>query len=260
MRLTVLGCGTVMPTADRVCSGYHVQAGPLSLLLDCGPGILHRMAQIGVDWQKLDAIAFTHFHTDHVGGLPMVLFSMRYAMPPGRERPLHMIGPRGTRDLIDRIAAAFGDYVADPGFPLVFTEIAPGESADLDMAVLRAHDTPHTPESIACRVDARAGAIGYTGDTGPAHTLGSFMRGVDILIAECTVPDDQAPDNHLTPSGVARLAAEAKPTTLVLTHMFPQLDRASAPALVRAAGWEGRTVAAHDGLVLDVPITAGAPT
>jgi ribonuclease BN (tRNA processing enzyme) len=247
-----------MPTADRVCSGYHVQAGRLSLLLDCGPGILHRMAQIGVDWRTIDAIALTHFHTDHVGGLPMLLFSLRYAMPPGREKPLHIIGPPGTRDLLGRIAAAFGDYVLAPGFPMLFTEIASRETVDLVAAVVRAHATPHTPESVAYRVEAECGAIGYTGDTGPEHDLGPFMRGVALLISECTMPDDEAPENHLTPSGVARLASESKPGTLVLTHMFPQLDPEQASAAVREAGWEGKTLAAHDGLVLDVPPVAGA--
>ena len=45
MRLTTLGTGTVSLTPDRVCAGYHLQAGAVSLLLDCGSGVAHRLAQ-----------------------------------------------------------------------------------------------------------------------------------------------------------------------------------------------------------------------
>jgi ribonuclease BN (tRNA processing enzyme) len=78
------------------------------------------------------------------------------------------------------------------------------------------------------------------------------MVGVDLLIAECSVPDAEAFPAHLTPSSVAALAAAARPEVLLITHVYPQLDRRSLPGLVEAAGWSGRTVIAHDGLILDL--------
>ena len=70
MKVTVIGCGMATPDAERVCSGYHVQATGVSLLLDCGPGVVHRMASLGIDWQTITHLCITHFHNDHIGDVP----------------------------------------------------------------------------------------------------------------------------------------------------------------------------------------------
>jgi ribonuclease BN (tRNA processing enzyme) len=57
-------------------------------------------------------------------------------------------------------------------------------------------------------------------------------------------------DAHLTPARLARLAAAVSPRLLVATHVYPQLDRATIPGAIAAAGWSGEVVVASDGLVL----------
>src|SRR5690606_26810905 len=133
-------------------------------------------------------------------------------------------------------------------------ELEPGATLDLgDEARIAARKTPHKEHSVAYRVDIGARSVGYTGDTGVDVGQEQFFRDVDVLIAECSLPDDMAIDIHLTPSRVAALARGARPRHLVLTHLYPQLDGRDVAGMVRAAGWEGPTTVAHDGLRIPLP-------
>lgn len=248
MEIVAVGTGTVALDGHRVCSSYLVVTGGVRLLLDCGPGAVHHMARFGVPWDRITHVVLTHFHTDHIGDLPLLLFALRHGLAEPRRDPLAIIGPSGTRDLFHDLARAFGDHMIDPGFPLPLHEIDSGETFSLEEdRLVRAHATAHRPESLGFRVETPEGALGYTGDTGPDPTLGTFFRGVDLLIAECSLPDDLAIPIHLSPSSVAALARAANPRRLALTHIYPQLDRTRVAELVRGAGWEGPVLVLDDG-------------
>ncbi len=249
-RLTVVGCGTAAPDGERVCSGYLLESGNTRMLFDCGAGVVHNLARLGLPWQHLTHVALTHFHTDHIGDLPMLLFALQYGMHPAREAPLTIIGPRGTRTRLQAMAEAFGDYVTGASFGVDVSEIEPDTSFNAGDVRLDVARTPHTDESIAYRVTAPHYSIGYTGDTGPSDEVGDFLQGVDDLIAECSVPDENAMDIHLAPASLAALTLRAQPKRLIVTHVYPQLDRHSVPDRLRAHGWNGTTAVAADGMRL----------
>lgn len=250
-RLVVVGSGTVVPEGDRGGACYWLEMGGTLALLDCGPAAVQGLARLGLPWDRVTDLVLTHFHADHVAGVPALLFALKHGLLPARRRaPLDVRGPPGTRRLFERLADALGDFLLEPGYPLRIAEVAPGEAAELrGGAVLRAHPTPHTEESQAVRIDGPA-AVGYTGDTGPSETLGAFFRGVDLLVCECSLRDEEVGDHHLSPSRVARLAGTARPGRLLLTHVYPHLRRLGVAELVREAGYDGPLEVAHDGLSL----------
>lgn len=251
--LTVVGSGTVVPEGDRGGSCSHMEAGGVRLLVDCGPGAAGSMARHGVPWDRLTHLALTHFHGDHVGGLPALFFAFKHAVRPPREEPLEVLGPVGTDRLFRKLSDALGGYVTDPGFPVEIREVEPESEVELREGVtLRARETPHTDESLAYRVDASApgASVGWTGDTGRAPELGSLFEEVDVLLAECSLPEEEVGDNHLSPSGVAEIASAARPGRLLLTHVYPHFRSGrDVPSLVRAAGFTGRVELARDGAV-----------
>jgi ribonuclease BN (tRNA processing enzyme) len=247
MRLTTLGTGAAAPSAARVNAGVLVEAGAVRLLLDCGSGVSHRMAALGVDWGAITHVALTHFHADHVSDLPTLAIAWRYGQLPPRSAPVTVVGPPGTRGLLERLAAALWPSLLEPGFPVVVQELEPGGRVDLgDGVALSSHKVPHTDESVAYSVERDGRRLVYTGDTAPDAALGAWAAGCDVLLAECSLPAEMAVPGHLTPESVGELAAAARPRLLALTHFYPPVERVDVPAIV-AARYDGPVVLALDG-------------
>jgi ribonuclease BN (tRNA processing enzyme) len=247
MELVVLGSGTVAPSRDRTAPAYWVRAGGVRLLLDCGAGTLHRAAAFGIPWHTVTHVALTHFHPDHWGELPMLLFALRYGIEPARSAPLAVIGPRGLRTRLTLLAGALGDWVLDPGYPCDIQEIAPGAATDLGGGTtLETCKTPHTSESLAYAVRAGDRRLVYTGDTGVSDELARWARSADLLLAECSLPEDRPLDIHLTPRRAGALARAAQARHLVLTHFYPPVEGTD-PAGQAADVFGGMVSAARDG-------------
>ncbi len=245
LTLVTVGTGTVAPSASRTGPAHWVERGDVRLLMDCGSGAIHRLAQFALAWDHVSHVALTHFHPDHYGELPALLFALRHATQ--RTEPLVIVGPPGTVRLVKALAEGFGAWLLDPGYPIGILDLQSGEPFPLSPDVmLEVHPTPHTPESVAFAVTAPEGRLVYTGDTGPSDDLAAWARDCALLLAECSVPDGQEVDGHLTPTSAGRLAAGAAARRLVLTHFYPPVERVDVRRAV--AGCYGGAVAlASDG-------------
>lgn len=246
-RLTTLGTGTIALSGDRSCAGYLYEADDVRLLIDCGSGITRRLVELGISWPSITHVALTHFHIDHHGDLPTLVFAWKYGILPARTAPLEIVGPAGTRDLLARLAAAYGEWLVAPGFPLTVREIAAGETLDLSGRVrLTAQKVPHTAESVAYSIERAGRRIVYTGDTGMDENLAAWAYGCDVMICECSLPAAMAIAEHLTPEQCGGLAARAQPTHLVLTHFYPPVEQVDIRAAV-ATRYAGPVTLARDG-------------
>lgn len=254
MKLVVLGSGTSVPHAQRAAAAHWLQTAGGSLLLDISAAAVHRMAQENLDWVNLDAIWVSHFHLDHVGGLAPFLFGTKHApQTQTRRKPLVVYGPPGLQKLFRAFDDA-GDYgLTKQPFPLAFTEVAPGSSFTL-LSGLHAEtfSTPHTDESLALKLtDASGATLVFTSDTGPTDALADFARHVALLFMECSFRRDKPVKLHLELADAMRLATRAAPRRVLLAHLYPQWDGFDLAAEARQL-WPGETIAAYDGLRLDV--------
>jgi ribonuclease BN (tRNA processing enzyme) len=245
--LVTVGTGTVAPSATRTSACHWVSRAGLKILLDCGAGALHRLAQFGLPWHQVSHVVLSHFHPDHWGELPLLVYALKYTTVPARRDPLVILGPRGVVRLVKQLAEVYGAWLLDPGFPIGILDVQSGEPFPLDADTsLETFPVPHTPESVALSVSAPEGRLVYTGDTGPSKELAHWAAGADLLLAECSLPAAMAVDIHLTPEQAGELARDAGARHLVLTHFYPPVET-SDPAQGAGTRFTGRITAASDG-------------
>lgn len=96
--ICLLGTGGMMPMPDRFLTSLLTRLNGRMVLIDCGEGTQVTMKMLGWGFKNIDAICFTHFHADHISGLPGLLLTIGNA---GREEPLTLIGPPGMGFIIE---------------------------------------------------------------------------------------------------------------------------------------------------------------
>ncbi|MFG2791118.1 MBL fold metallo-hydrolase [Streptomyces sp. NPDC048419] len=223
MRLTVLGGCGAWPTAVQACSGYLVEYDGFRLLLDPGyaslPRLLHHHT---VD--AVDAVLVSHGHPDHCADLNPLLRARGLSDDPPPALPVY--APHGALDAVlalDRpsmLAAAYRLH-----------EFTPGDRFEIGPFTVGTRLLPHFVPNAGIRLATPHGVLAYTGDTGPSADIPRLAEGADLFLSEATyihrVPDGDAPC-LLTARLAGQYAQQAGAARLVLTHLWPGTDPATA--------------------------------
>jgi ribonuclease Z len=216
LSVNFLGTGGSVPSARRSTASVLVVRGGERLLFDCGEGTQRQM-QRSLGLVQADEIYLTHYHADHVLGLPGLLKTYDLT---DRQVPLTIYGPPGLRELF----SVFGPLVGRIGFPLDLVELKSGDTIAHEGYEVRPFDAAHgahangyavVEEERPGRFDpAAAKAAGVP--EGPAFA--ALQRGEEVEGSAGTV----APGQVMGPSRAGR--------TVVVTG-----DTAPSPATVSAA-------------------------
>lgn len=116
----LLGCGGMMPLPYRWLTSLMTRFNGSSLLIDCGEGTQIAIKEKGWSFKPIDVICFTHYHGDHISGLPGLLLTMGNA---DRTEPLTLIGPKG----LERVVNSLRVIAPELPFPIRFQEIEGAE-------------------------------------------------------------------------------------------------------------------------------------
>ena len=116
----LLGCGGMMPLPYRWLTSLMTRYNGSSLLIDCGEGTQIAIKEKGWSFKPIDVICFTHYHGDHISGLPGLLLTMGNA---DRKEPLTLIGPKG----LERVVSALRVIAPELPFPIIYKEIEGAE-------------------------------------------------------------------------------------------------------------------------------------
>ena len=112
--------------------------------------------------------------------------------------------------------------------------------------------TPHRPESLAIKLTDQSGiTLVYTSDTGFDEAVARFARDADLLILECSFYRNKPVATHLELADAMRIAELAEPRRVLLTHLYPEWDEIDLAAEAKKL-WPGETIAARDGLRLEI--------
>lgn len=243
MELVILGSGTATPSPRRGSPGLLVVAGDESLLFDGGSGTLRQLAKVGVSFTELDRVFYTHLHPDHTGDLVPLLFALRNPDYP-RLKPLHLYGPKGFKAFYEKLYAAYGEWVSPRGYELTLEEV---KEKAIEGEGLRVIPKPvkHIEGSVGYRIEAEGRSLTFSGDSAYCEALIELGKGVDLLILECSFPDEYPNPLHLTPSEAGQIAALAGCRRLVLTHFYPICDTVNVLAQCRKV-YDGEITLAED--------------
>ena len=264
IRFHILGAGGAVPTPTHCPAAYWIDLDGHGMLMDPGPGATVRLVKSGRADTGIDAIGtvlLSHLHPDHSADLVPILFAAHSPVCTNEE-PLRLFGPPGLKDLLEQLRGIYGSWLEPRSRVLEVTEWDL-EGPGLDMpggGRITPFPTEHPQDRLSRQTlgyvleDGAGNKIVYSGDTGPCAALKDVARGADLLVVECSTPDELAIDGHMYPSAVAELCCEARPAQVVLTHQYPAAARVNLAAAVLAR-YDGAVHQARDG----DEFTLGAP-
>ena len=220
MELCVLGSGTCIPTIDRGPSGLVLSFSDHLIFFDGGGGSLRQMPRLGLDYRKIDYLCITHFHPDHVSDLVPFLFALNYTVDFIRILPLRIIGPQGLENFYSQMQRIFGHWIAAKTYYL-YLDQAEEDRLEFPDFFIETLPLAHSDSSIGFRVEAEGKSMVYSGDTDYCENIIRLGENADLLILECSFPDERKSSGHLTPSLAGRIARETSCKKLLLTHFYP---------------------------------------
>jgi ribonuclease Z len=240
--VTLLGTGGPPPSMERFGPSILVEAAGQRFVFDAGRGALQRLTQAGVRWQQVDALLFTHLHSDHTVGFPD-LWLTGWLVNSGRTRPLRVFGPTGTQTFLSRLRHAFefdvevrgsDDRVARAGVEIVAADVSEGTVHDSAGVRITAFLVDHAPVAPAFgyRIDYAGRSVVLSGDTRASENLVRYSQGVDLLVHEVASPESFAragvpPERagsilaqHVTPEEAGRVFQRTRPRLAVYSHII----------------------------------------
>jgi len=217
MYLTFLGTGSAMAVPDRAQTGLLLEREDRRLLIDCGAGVLQRLAGTDAGYEGVSTVLLTHHHLDHVADL-LPLLKARWL---AGEEWLEVVGPRGTKALVDDLLATF-EYL-DGRVDLRVREVGPHEFTVAGFDV-RARETRHSIDGLAYRVAGADGDLTISSDTEAFEGMAAFADGSSVFVHDCSFPDDVDVSNHPTPSTLGETLADHDYGRVYLTHLYPHTE------------------------------------
>jgi len=274
--VTLLGTGGPEPTAARFGPATLIQAGGLNLLFDAGRGVTVRLYQLGISSGKgVDAVFLTHYHSDHVEGLPD-LWMTGYMFGPfgSRTRPLRLWGPSdgkepsGAARIARGLTEAFSDdtrireadeHIAPIATQMEARDFQPdGVVFDESGVKVTAFTVDHgdlVKPSVGYRVDFGQRSVTLSGDTKFSENLIRFAAGTDLLIHEvfamspqlATLPQlKPVAEHHTSPEQAGVVFSRVKPKLAAYSHLV-LLGVSADEVLSRTrSAYQGPAVAGED--------------
>lgn len=243
IKVTLLGTGSPTPAMNRFGPSTLVEVGKQKFLFDAGRGALQRLGQTKVQWRDVQGIFLTHLHSDHTVGIPD-LWLIGSFVPPGRQSPLRVWGPAGTKQMMAQLKQAFDydlqfrqldDRLSPEGVAVLAEDISEGvvyENGGVKITVFEVDHKPVKP-AFGYRIDHAGRSVVLSGDTSVSENLIRHAQSVDLLVHEVVSPMalrragappgriTQILDQHVTPEQAGEVFSKTKPRLAVFSHIIP---------------------------------------
>jgi ribonuclease Z len=229
--LMILGTANAVPDGDHENSHMAVIGEQGTILIDCVGTPSVRLGKAGIPISSITDVIATHFHPDHVAGIPLLLMSMWLG---GRQAPLRIYGLHHCLERIEYMMGAYRWEDWPDFFPVAFHRLPERELVPvLELPDLAIYSSPvrHLVPTIGLRIEGRPSgvAVAYSCDTEPCPSLIHLARGAHVLIHEASGPGV----GHSSALQAGEVASQAGAGRLLLIH-YPPVE-ADFPALLAEA-------------------------
>ncbi len=192
--VTLLGTGGTMPLKNRRLSSAYFRLNGKGMLIDCGEGTQVSLRECGYTFKPCGIMCFTHFHADHISGLPGFLLSMGNE---GRTEPLDIIAPYGASEVVNSLRV----IAPEIPFEIRFKELKESvEYIDIDGYKITAFKVKHNIPCYGYRIDIeRAGKFNVekaVANGVPQSVWNRLQKGEDVQIDGMTYTPDMVLDER----------------------------------------------------------------
>ncbi len=250
IQLTILGSSSAVSTENHENTHMVLVAEDKAVMIDCVSNPLIRLRKAGVASEQLTDLILTHFHPDHVSGVPLMLMEMWLL---GRRRPLHVHGLAYTLERIRTLMDLYGWGSWPDFFPVVFEDVPERELTKVvegDDFLVLSSPVRHLIPTIGLRIECISNnkVIAYSCDTEPSEEVARLAAGADLLIHEASGRGR----GHSSAEQAGEIARRAEVGRLLLIH-YPTAT-GDLTQLVGAAQrtFHGDVALAVDFMVLDL--------
>ena len=245
MHLQFVGCGDAFGSGGRFNTCFHLVGREINALIDCGATSLVSMNKYAINRNDINVIFISHFHADHIGGLPFFILEANYVLK--RQRGLTIAGPPGLKSrYAELMEVAFaGSKTMELSFPLTLRELEIGRRSETGNLRVTPFHVLHDDRAGPClgfRFEAEGKTIAFSGDTQWTDTLLDVGREADLFICEAYTRDKPV-TGHMALSLLERHLGQIRPKRLILTHMSNDM-------LARRAELPFET--AEDGMIVEI--------
>ena len=214
--ILVLGSANAIPDENHANTHFAIKSDKRFILVDCVDSPIVRMQKAGLDYQELSDLFLTHFHPDHISGVPLLLMNMWLL---GHRKPLNIYGLHPTLDRMEQLMDAYGWDDWPKFFPVVFHRLPESNmTLALEDDEFRIFTSPvrHLIPTMGLRIESlKSGKVmAYSCDTEPCLEVEELASDVDVLIHEAT----GEARGHSSAYQAGEVAQKAQAKSLYLIH------------------------------------------
>jgi ribonuclease Z len=222
MELVILGSAASIADAHHANTHMAIKSDGGVILIDCVGSPVVRLAEAGFGLNDVEDLILTHFHPDHVSGVPLLLMNMWLS---GRKKSLRIYG---LHHCLKRLEDMMGFYAWENWpefFPVAFHRLPETEAVTVlkdDRIWIQSSPVQHLVPTIGLRIESldSGKVVAYSCDTEPCASLVKLARGADVLLHEASGTSV----GHSSAFQAGQVASEAGVGELLLIHYDPQAD------------------------------------
>lgn len=257
MKLTILGTGSFYVTTKRSGPAYLLEADGKKILVDCGPGTLMRLSQIGVSPEEIDYVFISHFHPDHTGDL--FAFQMNFRLNEFfgdhkiKKFPI-IYGPSGIETFTKKLSKVCQLPAFDNYSKIKYQ--AYEKPIQIGKIIVKPFRVKHIPfglsaKAYSLRFEFGGKVIAYSGDSIKHVGLEKVSKKADLFVCDCSYAKGKSSPAHMDTHQIGEIAEKAKPKKVVLTHFYPNLEKLDLVSEVKEK-FDGEVVMGKDMMEVEV--------